>query len=441
MSPNSHRIFRRSAEVLRRLVDVWPWTWLGLAVVTIAAILLWYFGVRQLDQVLLVLSLGALGLWALATLMVVTTAIVLKFRVLNSRSNTESFVRTETGQEVGTAFSLPALRWLPLVQLTWDWRSPSTLKIGHLLQHGRLHERVTPTRRGTMDKVVRGVAVSDSFGLCKIVLRCDGQVPLEVLPHLGALDRTPELTSLCGGPDLPHPMGVEEGDRVELRRYVPGDPARFINWKVFGRTRKLMVRMPERALTTSRRTIAYLVASEGDEASAAVARAIVKRKGLGDDWSFGADGTAGSTSEEQQALRRIIASGDNKDEAGSGLASFVQLAEKEGPAAILVFVPAMMGTWMGAVQQVAKARPGRVRFVVGVDVDVDVETDVQTESRWRRWLWKPKVIRDTAKDFARVVDTLSKLGAELSVIDRVTGRSLRSPHAHLAMSGVSREAA
>ena len=84
--------------------------------------------------------------------------------------------------------------------------------------------------------------------------------PIEVLPHLGGIRRLPVLTSLTGGEEFPHPMGLEDGDRVELRRYVPGDSARFIHWKVFGRTRKLMVRVPERALSRARRTVAYLVA-------------------------------------------------------------------------------------------------------------------------------------------------------------------------------------
>ena len=59
-------------------------------------------------------------------------------------------------------------------------------------------------------------------------------------------------------PVVGHGM-LEDGDRIELRRYVPGDSARFIHWKVFGRTRKLMVRVPERALSRARRTVGVLV--------------------------------------------------------------------------------------------------------------------------------------------------------------------------------------
>ena len=79
---------------------------------------------------------------------------------------------------------------------------------------------------------------------------------MDALPRLAGLSRMPALSSLASGDAAPHPMGLEDGDRLELRRYMPGDPARFIHWKVLSRTRRLMVRTPERALSLARRTAA-----------------------------------------------------------------------------------------------------------------------------------------------------------------------------------------
>ena len=130
--------------------------------------------------------------------------------------------------------------------------------------------------------VIRRVVVQDAFGLSRIAFQHRQPGPIEVLPHLGGIRRLPVLTSLTGGEEYPHPMGLEDGDRVELRRYVPGDSARFIHWKVFGRTRKLMVRMPERALSRARRTVAYLVAG--------AARRSGRRSGTGRDRGRGPRG-------------------------------------------------------------------------------------------------------------------------------------------------------
>ena len=84
-------------------------------------------------------------------------------------------------------------------------------------------------------------------------------------------------------------MGLEDGDRLELRRYTAGDPVRFMHWKVLSRTRKLMVRTPERALSVARRMAAFLIAGERDDASAAAARLALERRLLGSDWLFGTD--------------------------------------------------------------------------------------------------------------------------------------------------------
>ena len=243
----------------------------------------------------------------------------------------------------------------------------------------------------------------------------------EVLPHLGGIRRLPVLTSLTGGEEYPHPMGLEDGDRVELRRYVPGDSARFIHWKVFGRTRKLMVRVPERALSRARRTVAYLVAGAHDEAAAAAARAAIEEEALGTDWQFGADGSPEATSDRSEALHKVLTSSRHSAESGSGMKRFLAEVDPRGPAALVVFAPPITGSWLDEMRSLTIRRYGRVRVVIAVDAVHDPDG----QPRWRRFLLRPNAVSGVDRaDLERVGRALGQLRCEVVIIDRVSGRLL-----------------
>jgi uncharacterized protein (DUF58 family) len=225
-------------------------------------------------------------------------------------------------------------------------------------------------------------------------------------------------------------MGLEDGDRVELRRYVPGDSARFIHWKVFGRTRKLMVRVPERALRRARRTVAYLVAGAHDEAAAAAARAAIEEEALGIDWQFAADGSPEATSDRSEALHKVMTSSGFAGPRGSGMKRFLAEVDPRGPAALVVFAPPSMGGWLDEMRSLTMRRYGRVRVVIAVDA----VHETAAQSRWRRWLLMPAGSSGVARgDLERVGRVLSRLRCEVVIIDRVSGRVLGDGvHLHAA---------
>ena len=49
-----------------------------------------------------------------------------------------------------------------------------------------------------------------------------------------------------------------------MRAYGHGDPMRHVLWKTFARSRRLLVRMPERAIAPSPTTVAFLIAGPGE---------------------------------------------------------------------------------------------------------------------------------------------------------------------------------
>lgn len=414
------RAWRALGTPARRLAGLWPLTALGMAVAAVAFVALYAYGFEKLDLVLLVVGYGG------AALLVVSTAFVglgaLGLRLWLGRASIRWSTTTfETGAPLPTGFSVPSLWWLPIVQVRWTWLGPPSALVETSSERGRLHERARIEQRGIFESIRRRIEVRDAFGLSRISFEHRQDGPLRVLPHVGGMRRLPVLTSLAGGDEYPHPMGLEDGDRVELRRYVPGDSARFIHWKVFGRTRKLMVRTPERALSRARKTLAYLVAGAHDEASAAAARAAVEEEALGVDWKLAADGSPEATSDRAEAIHKIVMSGQFAQSSGSGLKRFLAEVDPQGPAALVVFAPPTMGRWLDEMRSITMRRYGRVRVVIAVDA----VHQPQIVPTWRRWVLRPTFERGIARDdLERVGRALSQLRCEVVVIDRVSGRVL-----------------
>lgn len=412
----------RLLRFARRLIDLFPWTALGLFVAAAAAGALTYFAYREMDLVLLVLGYGALGLAALSTLFVALGVGLTRLRKLEPGSRE---LDAETQRPQPTGFSLPALSWLPLTRVRWAWREPKGFELRFDRRLGRVHEQTIATRRGVHESVERRVIVEDVFGLARIARWRRTPLTLRVLPHVGALRQLPVLISYAGGEDWPHPMGLLEGDRLELRRYAPGDPARFIHWKIFARARKLVVRTPERALTQSHRTVAYLASGPDDEASAAAARVAVESRALGEDWAFGADGFPDGCSRIEDAVDAIVRSGEHAEHGGRDLETFLRVQERSGPASLVLFVPPRPGPWLETVLGSLQARRGRARVVIGVDGLGEPDA--------RPW-WKRVLTREAEREIAdvaeleQVIQKLAPTRAPVIVVDRIRGTVLGEAH-------------
>lgn len=407
---------QRVRAVLARVTDLFPWTPLGVALGAGAYAALRIFAYAQLDLVWLVTGYAALGLCALAPLFVLPGALWLRVR---SAPTQRDRLLLETGQSALTGYAQPSLLWVPLLQVRWEWLAPADAQVDRQHQRGAWLERVAFRERGEHAAIVRRVVVEDPFGLSRVAFRSVQARTVVVLPRIGALRQLPSLASLAAGSDLPHPMGMEDGDRLELQRYTPGDPARFIHWRVFARTRRLMVRRPERAVAVAKRCAAFLIAGPHDDASAAVARLSLERNLLGNDWVFGTDLAPSGVSRVDAALQQIIDSVQAREAAGRGLGAFVTQVDKQGPASLIVFAPPEPGAWVDTVSQLARRR--QLRVVVGVDsVDVAV-----ARPWWLRLLTlRPSTEGVNAQGVESLVHTLGRAGVPVSVLDRSTGRPL-----------------
>lgn len=418
------RMPRPLRALLTAVVDYFPWTPLGTLLSLGAIFGLRHYAYAELDLVWLVLGYAGLALLLLAPLLVVPTALWLRLRWRRPNADVESDGHTlETGRPGVTGFALPTLAWVPLVELTWRWRSPSGARVRILREGGRFVEQVVPGDRGQFSGIVRGVAVGDVFGLCRIWLSQTTESPLRVLPALGRLPRLASLSAYAMGDEQAHPLGLAEGDRLEINRYAPGDPVRFVHWKLLARTRQLLVRRPETALSLAQRVAAYLVAGEADDATAAVARAAVDGGWLGPDFLFGTAEQASGVSTRSAAQELIMRSSAQRHRQAREAAAFFAQADRAGPAAALLFVPPVSGPWLQQVLPLCRAR--RVRAVVGVDQLLDTEV----APLWRRMWFAPEAVSGHSRaELDRVVRALRAAGCEVVVVDRPNGRLLSETH-------------
>jgi hypothetical protein len=399
--------------------DLFPLTPLGLAFAIGAYAALRAFAYAELDLVWLVTGYAALGLMLLAMVCVLPATLFVWMRLRRHRVQAHDTLRLETDRLTPTGYVLPSLRFMPFVQVRWEMVAPEASALELRPHAGELHEHVALRDRAHNTELVRRVLVQDPFGLARIALRARQARESVVLPHLGGLSQLPTLNAPAGGSELPHPMGLEDGDRLELSRYTPGDPARFIHWKAFARTRKLLVRRPERAIAIARRCAAFYIAGPNDDASAAVARLALERKLLGQEWMFGTDLAISGTSRLDEALAALVASSAARSAGGVGLNGFLAQADKRGPASVIVFGPAQPGPWLDAVARVASRR--QLRVVIGVD-------GVAREPNAPRWLdlFRSEEHAQGAQGelLDQVMLALGRARVQVTMLDRTTGRVL-----------------
>jgi uncharacterized protein (DUF58 family) len=415
----------RLGPPLVRLRELYPQTARGFGVVACTGAALWFYGFRALDRVWYVAGLGMILLTGVATCSVVLAAVRMKLWLARQASPVRERVHGETQRALDTGFSLPRLRFWLFIDVRLEWVEPAAADVRPAAEGAQLRERVALSDHAEIGQVLRRVVVRDVFGLASIALRRRAALDVSVLPHAGALRTLPLLRSLAGGDDVPHPLGIAQGDRIELRRYAPGDPARFIHWKVFARTQKLVVRVPERALARAHRVAAYLIAGERDAASAAAARVALEEGAFGAEFQFGADGSPTPVRALDEALLALRRSSAARERSGRELAAFVDAVEREGPASFVLFVPPVAGAAVEAVREMVQRRTHPVRVVIGIDGFLPAKPPSLLA---RLALLREGTSRIAIEQLREVMASYRRLNCEVVVLDRESGRVLGDAH-------------
>lgn len=427
----------RTAKWLRRIRGVFPLTGIGLCTLAAAGGTWMYSWDREQDYILYMVARAGFALVTLLLVLVMLSALLLRRRLHAARTPESLRLETETWQPTGFRVAIP--RWLPCVEVVWELLGengrPLAVDLAPAREGAFLAETVRPRRRGLHGTIHRRFHVRDVLGVAGIDLEATEAVPVRILPARAGLESLPVLVALLASDEISDPRGEPFGDRVDMRQYVRGDPPRLILWKVFARTRKLMVRVPERAITAQPRTCAWLVGGPQDEAAAALARVVLERSLLGDGWRFGADVPAESSETERrdagacgashlQAALDLVARSGGVDGSATrdpqAFRRFLERAEHDGYVCCLIFAPPGCGPWMEAVEEAS--RRSRIRLYTFMGVESMLGS--APRARWQRLLTvgPPALAAVSREDLGRAFDGWRPVAASVFAVERGTGR-------------------
>lgn len=435
-SPRAHSGTQSPAQLLRRAFTLarerFPLTTQGVTVLVIALFALRVFGYGRMDLVVFALAVCALAIVCFSTVIVLLGGLILRHQI---REDMEmqvllrrhvARIKVEAGYPNETGFTLPTMPWLPLIGVRWEIAIPDAIRTRNRLSEDEKlwEEEIIPERRCRTASITRRFTVSDVLGFSRFTWRVTQEGELLALPQSGNIKALPLLRSLTAEDGIPDPGGNPEGDRMEIRPYVPGDSVRNILWKVYARNRHLNVRLAERSVYHSSRTLAYLLSGPQDEAAAAVARVAVESGALGDDWLFGADGSDTATNQIGEALELIAGSRALDGELPYGLDHFLQTWGNQGPLHCIVFASAESGPWL------EKLRLSTTRFRVRFSVVLATDGLRKSEppSRWQRLLFRASASSNSQEgtalvELSRLLTQVGQLVESTLVIDRHTGQS------------------
>lgn len=400
------------------MVSRFPLTLLGLLVIALAG-WAWWAGRARMDIVLTLV-----GLWAWVLVTVLGLAVVgAAWRV---RTAYRSAVPVAAGRLEGVAGHIldgpvrPARKALPLAaRPRISWSVPrGAVRLVDDAPHMR--EEVLPSERRLSGEIVRVVEVHDVLGIWRLRWRLRQEHAVRVLPDTGRL-RVEDLEScLASGDLLPYPEGPAEGDRVDSRPYTRSDPARMILWKVYARSRELMVRTPETARAPERSPLLYLVAGQDDEPAAAVARLLCGGRLLTEGARLAADGTPDPVADPDAALDAIVRSADHRHRSALDLTTALDAGAHAGLEGAVVVCPARSGAHVDRLVEHFAPSPERYLVIAAGDASPPAPAP---RSRWERTFLQPAApAGHTFAEMVRAVEPLVRARIRVVLADRVSGR-------------------
>ncbi|RMG45181.1 MAG: DUF58 domain-containing protein [Acidobacteria bacterium] len=420
MAPSrSARLRHSSAALFSRafgLAGRSPVTGSGVAAAALAAIAL-AAGRHLQDFVLATAGAGGLALFVLSGLAALAQGLLARRHAAKGKEALAP-LRAVEGRPAETGRRWPDA-WVPLAApIRIAWRvPPGEARLRRV--PGGLAETVVFRDRALVTEAVRELVAEDVLGFWRIRFRARDDVRVRVLPDPGRLSAAELVACLASADLMPYPFGRPTGDRVDSRTYTRSDPARFILWKVYARTRELMVRVPEPARSPERAPLIFLAAGREDAPAAALVLLLLEGGLLGPGARFAADGSP-DPSRDPEAVRDAIArSSSFRERGGRDLSTALGHPSLSPEDPVVIVGPAADEAWMAEVAGTVAADPSR--FVVLAAADA--HPPARTPAGWRRILFRPPPEGGRpVPALARKLGILTEAGARVLLADRAGGR-------------------
>lgn len=380
-----------------------------------AALLALKVSETEVDHLLRPVALVALALVAACLLLVMVTTLYVRRAVKSQEAGVPP--ELQSGGELTTSFRVPNVRALGLLDVQLEWASPAGFSVSLVRADGKLGEKIGALERGRHDRLVRRFTIEDVFGLSSLSFEVEWAVALRVTPVAAPVNAS-LAASRSSGDAWSHPSGRAEGDLVEMRSYAHGDSMRHVLWRTFARTRRLLVRMPERAVAPQPLNVAFLIAGQADEPSAGVARVFLEQGLLGPDFVFAADGALKPTTRVPEAVEQIIDSIRARSDGAAGLDGLANQVEPHRLGACVVFAPPVDGPWRERL--VAMSR--RLSVPATVVIGIDGSDDVPPPKNVPKWLLQQSTEATLATGLVALKAALEADGFPVRIVHRPTGQ-------------------
>ncbi len=409
-------IIRSAWHVVRGL---FPFTWVSIILIALMYYV-WFWEVSEhANQILYAVVL----VWLLAF------AVILGFTLLSAvlvyavtRYANRSGVleeKNEVGGHISSGYRIFHPFFMPFVTIE------SKLLESGFERHATTHwlweqEWLKPIGRGRFEHLHRTVTIKDIFGLTSITYTLSQRVSLEIQPAQSHFEMVAFQTQTSGD-GYSHPEGDPRGELIEMRRYQAGDPLRLVLWKVFARSRKLVVRAPEPAIVEENDMFVYFVSGQEDENSASMARSFLSSFGISDkeELYFAADGANRLVRDEKEGISDIIDSVSHRSHGGEGLLTVAPLVSSGAMSHCFLLVPKKIGLWLEHVKKFIATYQTRPVFILSVDASQQ-KPRVVKPGRLKRFFCETDSVRDEEQDLKDLCKTLSAYGS-VRIVDVTTG--------------------
>lgn len=406
--------------LLRGLGGMFPLTWLSVLLLCVIYYVLYWEVHPHANQILFSVVALVLGVFAmLLTFTVLTSLLVfIVTRCVNSGS-TEAEV-FDVGHRIDSSYRVYRPFFMPFVSV--EVEILGALEREEQRRGFWIYEHFFARERGRLGQLRRRVSIEDIFGLTRIAFVLSQDVNYELRPAQAALGGF-VLQLTASGDGYSHPEGESKGELVEMRRYQAGDPLRLVLWKIFARSRKLLVRAPEPAVVEQNEMFVYFVAGPEDEASASMARAfLTSLDESSSDVVFAADGAMRLARDRVEGLNDVIDSVGHRAHGGEGLEELAPMVSDAMRRRTFMMLPSEAGPWLDRVKDFVQQFQVRPVFVLTFDASY-LPKNTRRRSAFHRILYKSEEKQGTLEAREALCETLSQMG-EVRLVDLESGSVL-----------------